>query len=273
MTMADELTDPDQQYAPNDPAKQAASTGSDVTGFTASTSEPSVSSTIGQYSSAEGVNQFANPLQGNAVDRGATENLNSALAEPDAPSAPSAYDVASAERNRRAGGTGTYEGDSAARQERAGGAATFAQESEARNERALPSRTAGQTGPDSLDRDRTGRISKDEMRAAGRAVSGTSRSSYDIGKVNSVLARLKRNIGGQPEVDRQMDQLFESGQASQASPQKVDTQAAQRPVEDDVTDAIGLEEDSLFNVKPTLDPISVGISDRVSTQGLSGFSI
>lgn len=103
----------------------------------------------------------------------------------------------------------------------------------------------GPRGPDSRDRDRTGRISKDERRALDRAYAGTSKSPYDAGKIQTVLARLGRTLGGQKEIDRQMDAAFGSGAAAIPrqprpagyTPQEIDGNTASA-VDDDVTSAI-----------------------------------
>ena len=245
-------------FAPTNPAPA----GGEPTSFTASAAQnqPSVSSTIGT-AQGQGSNGFAGNVPdppgflGTAPDAHPLTSIQAgvdqvaAAATPDSRSESQiSYDAASAARQARAGGAATFEEESAARQARAGGAATYAQESAARNERAVSSRTPGQIGPDSRDRDRTGRISKDEGRAFARGLNGMSKSSFDGGKIQSVLARLGRVLGGQKEVDRQIDHLFGSGAAARIGGTSPSEPVAAAPtVDDDVTSAIDDDATSDFD--------------------------
>jgi hypothetical protein len=197
------------------------------------------------------------PARQAAIDNG----LQSFLPDSAPAARSSSFEEASAKRQVDAGGAATFAEESAARQERAGGAATFAQESDARHDRAVSSRVPGQTGPDSRDRDRTGRISKDEGRAIERAAGGTSKSSFDAGKIQAVLSRIGRSIGGQKEIDRQLDSAFGTGNVQQRpEPVAVDGPSSQP----EAFDATGALDNSV-------DP---GIaSNPRSIPGLSGFSI
>jgi hypothetical protein len=122
----------------------------------------------------------------------------------------------------------------------------------------------GPRGPDSRDRDRTGRISNDELRAINResaisvkdlqaleasgrinkGVAGTlrgseSKSPFDAGKIQAVLARLGRSIGGSKEVERQLDSAFGSGaRPSPRSEPSLPTTTTNATTTEDFTDAI-----------------------------------